>query len=314
MQIVIDEPKLTLSFYLNMLKIGKGRDAQKIPLKRITSLEIRKDCTIDSKLLMALYQSHVHISFDIGRRTPILIENASIAHTKLDIKSAWHNIVTNTPIQQELARRVVLNKIKRQTNVIRSLSLRMHIHNMDIGKCLAHGTSLNILPNTEISSLMGIEGSSAKYYYQALKVFIPAWCGFTQRIKRPPTDPANAILSYTYTHAMHIVTAALIASGFHIAYGVLHKNLDYRPSLSCDILERFRAQIDIWVIDLLNKTLQPTHFQVVCPTTQKMILTPKGQRIYFIHFNQLKPVLERYVKRHVRRIKTTALFYHTAST
>ena len=111
MHVVVNEKNVSLSLKLKQLVIGKGRSAQRYALKNIKSLEIKKDCTIDSRLFMHLYQADVNIAFDIGRRDPVVVQKTNIVHTKLHTKSAWFEVVQNTELKQVLARRIVLGKL-----------------------------------------------------------------------------------------------------------------------------------------------------------------------------------------------------------
>ncbi|MBA3947472.1 MAG: CRISPR-associated endonuclease Cas1, partial [Herpetosiphonaceae bacterium] len=49
------------------------------------------------------------------------------------------------------------------------------------------------------STLMGLEGFGAKRYFAGLRALLgPAW-GFNARVRRPPSDPVNVLLSLGYT-------------------------------------------------------------------------------------------------------------------
>lgn len=53
-----------------------------------------------------------------------------------------------------------------------------------------------------VASLQGIEGHASALYYRALKDMLKQDLGFVARMRRPPTDPINSLLSFGYTLIM----------------------------------------------------------------------------------------------------------------
>jgi CRISPR-associated protein Cas1 len=151
--------------------------------------------------------------------------------------------------------------------------------------------------------LLGIEGITAKYYFSALKHFIPTWAGFTKRVKRPPTDAANALFSLTYVMFTQYVTRQLLIKGFDPSMGVLHKPVDYRPSLSCDVMEWFRPQLDIWLVILLRTSMKAEYFEQPDASTGAVLLNKQGKQAFYpawqVLKNRLTPQLNRLLG-HVR--------------
>lgn len=104
-----------------------------------------------------------------------------------------------------------------------------------------------------VDSVRGYEGRGSALYFEALPCgFIERW-GFTRRVRRPPTDPVNSILSLLYTFLMNRVYAAVRVAGLDPYPGFLH-SIDYgRYSLVLDLMEEFRTIIaDTLAISLFN--------------------------------------------------------------
>ncbi len=77
-----------------------------------------------------------------------------------------------------------------------------------------------------------------------LSDLLPEHLKFSQRNRRPPKDPVNAVLSlgYTLLHAEAIL--ALYGAGLDPFVGFYH-TLDFgRESLACDIVEPLRVDVD----------------------------------------------------------------------
>ena len=113
-----------------------------------------------------------------------------------------------------------------------------------------------------VDSVRGYEGRGSAVYFSAFsKGFIEPQ-EFTKRVRRPPTDPVNAVLSLTYTFLMNRVYAAVRVAGLDPYPGFLHK-IDYgRYSLVLDLMEEFRPIIaDTLTLSLFNlKILKPSDF------------------------------------------------------
>jgi len=115
-----------------------------------------------------------------------------------------------------------------------------------------------------IESVRGYEGRGSALYFEALpRGLIEDW-GFTRRVRRPPTDPVNSILSLLYTFLMNRVYAAVRAAALDPYPGFLHA-IDYgRYSLVLDLMEEFRPIIaDTLALSLFNlKILKRDDFYV----------------------------------------------------
>lgn len=116
-----------------------------------------------------------------------------------------------------------------------------------------------------IDELRGNEGEAAASYFTAFPELITVKdeaFTFSGRNRRPPTDPVNALLSFTYTLLVHDCRSALEGVGLDPCVGYLHTDRPGRPSLALDLMEEFRAFLaDRLVLSLINrKQIQPKDF------------------------------------------------------
>ncbi len=73
------------------------------------------------------------------------------------------------------------------------------------------------------------------------------------RNKRPPTDPINALLSFTYTLLVKDWTVCLYSVGFDPMMGLYHRPRYGKPALALDMMEPFRPVIaDSVVVGVIN--------------------------------------------------------------
>jgi len=105
-----------------------------------------------------------------------------------------------------------------------------------------------------LESVRGYEGRGAVLYFKGLAGgIIDKRLHFSKRVRRPPTDPVNALLSLGYTLLFNTVMAAVSMIGFDPYLGCLHA-VDYgRPSLALDLIEEWRPIIiDTLVLSVFN--------------------------------------------------------------
>ena len=122
---------------------------------------------------------------------------------------------------------------------------------------------LERLNNAEtLDQLRGFEGNAARIYFAAIAKTVDSTWGFNKRIRQPPTDPVNSLLSYGYTILFYNIYALLRARGLNPHVGHLHPLRSGHPALVSDVMEEFRAiVVDAVVFNLLfNKKLAPTDF------------------------------------------------------
>ncbi len=117
---------------------------------------------------------------------------------------------------------------------------------------------------SSLESVRGYEGRGTAIYFEGFsKGFLGEGLEFPGRVRRPPTDPINALLSLGYTLLMNQVIAAVNLVGFDPYFGTLH-SMDYgRPSLALDLMEEWRPIIvDTLVLSVFNlKSLTPSDFE-----------------------------------------------------
>ena len=114
----------------------------------------------------------------------------------------------------------------------------------------------------------------------AFPSLLPDWCGFQQRNRRPPTDPANAALGFAYSLLTGAATGAVVAARLEPAIGFLHSTDGDRPSLALDLMEEFRPLLaDQVVLEAFRKgSLSQEHF-TTGDEPGSVYLTSDGRRV-----------------------------------
>ncbi len=141
---------------------------------------------------------------------------------------------------------------------------------------------------TDLAELRGIEGTASASYYQAFKNVLKQDLGFATRVRRPPTDPVNSLLSFGYTLLVYAVQVAVSTVGLDPFLGFLHSAEPSRPSLVLDLMEEFRPIIvDSLVLWLINsKVMTEQDFRRPEEEGKMVILTEDAIKKFIHHYEQ----------------------------
>ena len=125
-----------------------------------------------------------------------------------------------------------------------------------------------------VDMLRGFEGHAAALYFGQFGALIRppgddpqldfTW---THRNRRPPTDPINAMLSFTYALLTREWSTMIQRVGLDPMLGYLHEPRAGRPALALDLMEEFRPVLaDSVVLTAVNNgEVTPRHFITVGP-------------------------------------------------
>jgi CRISPR-associated endonuclease Cas1/CRISPR-associated protein Cas4 len=157
----------------------------------------------------------------------------------------------------------------------------------------AHLKSLSPHEATDLSadSLRGWEGQGAAYYFAGFASMLKTGelpdFDFQARNRRPPKDPVNALLSFTYALLVKESLVALWSEGLDPWWGLYHRPRHGRPALALDFMEPFRPVLaDSVVITAINTgMIRPRDFEsnrngcAMKPAARKALLKAWEQRL-----------------------------------
>jgi CRISPR-associated protein Cas1 len=104
-----------------------------------------------------------------------------------------------------------------------------------------------------LGPLLGVEGGASAAYYGVLGTLLKGGLTFPGRVKRPPTDPVNALLSFGYTVLTNQIVSLIHAVGLDPGLGVLHQPGFGKPALALDLIEAFRPiVVDSVALTMIN--------------------------------------------------------------
>lgn len=153
-----------------------------------------------------------------------------------------------------LARQFIRGKVRNMTVLL----LRHQRERHDDAIAVALGRLRAALGSLEGASttdeVMGVEGAATREYFGAFGRLIQAeGIAFTARLRRPPPDPVNVLLSFGYTLLAGAIHGMVEQAGLDPYLGALHAPERGRPSLVLDLMEEFRpVVVDATVLRVLN--------------------------------------------------------------
>lgn len=106
-----------------------------------------------------------------------------------------------------------------------------------------------------LERLMGFEGAGAAQYFEVFgECLSNSEFVFTQRTRRPPGNPVNAMLSFGYQILWNHLLALIELQGLDPYQASLHQGTERHAALASDLIEEFRSPlVDSLVLWLVNK-------------------------------------------------------------
>lgn len=115
---------------------------------------------------------------------------------------------------------------------------------------------------SNIPELMGFEGRIREQYYQSFNDILGGDFEFTKRVRRPPDNMVNALISFGNSMVYTTVLSEIYRTQLNPTISYLHEPGARRFSLSLDLAEVFKPLLaDRIIFKLLNKNiLSEKHF------------------------------------------------------
>lgn len=180
-----------------------------------------------------------------------------LGHGNVELRRAQYRIAESPAGALALARRFVRTKILN----CRTLMRRNHVSAPELALRELAQMAEDAQGATSPAELLGLEGNAARIYFAEFVGMLRApgeaseglSFDFSLRSRRPPRDPVNALLSFTYALLTREVAVALRVAGFDPLLGFFHRPRFGRPALALDVMEEFRPLLaDSTVITVVN--------------------------------------------------------------
>lgn len=250
----------------------KEEKSRKYPLRSLREIILLHSCTMESNTLTSLAEANVPLLLLNGRG-----EYSASLHPgpikNFYPRQAQFDAYREPDRRLEIARTIVAAKLA---------SFRRIAQERD-DPYDGNVEDASLERATDLDMIRGVEGAATREHYARMGKWLRgAEFVFVERTKRPPRDPVNALLSLAYTLTMNTTLAAVNTVGLDPAFGFLHEDYYGRPSLACDLMEPWRADVaERFVLRSVNRReLRGEHFDNGNPA-DGVLLNAGGRKEFF---------------------------------
>lgn len=232
--------------------INEEDEKKDLPIERVDDIYVMSEMSFNSALINILSQYGIAIHF-----------------------FNYYSFYTGSfyPRKQLVSGNLLVHQVEHYIN---------HIKRMELAKALIDGASYNIYRNLRyyngrgknvqeymdnieelrksifkaetIQELMGYEGNIRKIYYSAWSILIDQEIQFDKRVKNPPDNMINTLISFVNTLIYTKVLGEIYQTQLDPTISYLHEPGDRRFSLSLDLSEIFKPILaDRLIFSLLNR-------------------------------------------------------------
>lgn len=226
--LILDEPDYKLSIKDELLHVAHPElTTQVIPINGIERLVLGKGILFSTDLPLKLASLGKELVL-LGQRISATI--VSPIKTPNGLRLLQYQVATNEQIRTRLVEKLLDERRNGQNRVLRRLGRQL----------------LPALSQSPSNYMLQEAAMSRQYWHSWAECF--GRDGFTERSRRPPLDPLNALLSLTSTLEDQALIPALLAEGFDLTIGIHHVTGYQRASLVLDIKELTRAELEAWIV------------------------------------------------------------------
>ena len=239
---------------------GEEGGKKDIPVNSISEIYFFGEDTVNTKLITFLAQNNIMVHFFnyYDFYVSSLVPREMKVSGKLLVMQVEH--YTDKEKRIELAKEFVKSA---GNNIYRNLRY-YNGRGKDVKDAMNEITYLlkEVDSCDNIQQLMGVEGNIHKIYYSKWNVIIDQGTDFTTRVKRPPDNMVNTLISYINSLVYTTVLGEIYKTQLNPTISYLHEPGVSRFSLSLDIAEIFKPLIaDRLIFSLLNKNqIKEKHF------------------------------------------------------
>lgn len=262
-----------------------------LPIEKVKELYCFNDITISTKLLDILSTAGIIVHFFnyYGNYVGTFYPKENLISGRLIVKQAETFLNNRNEIAKAFVNGIARN-IKEALyhyyrHGIKELKPIIDFCNNDVEKLLDKAK--------DIKQILSIEGKIWAEFYDSFKYFLPEDFIINKRVKRPPDNPMNAMISFGNTLLYTKTISIIYNTHLDQSISFLHEPSEARFSLSLDLSEVFKPVIVYKTIfDLVNnkKIKVEKHFN---KKLNYSLLNDEGKKIFIEAFeNRINQTFE----------------------
>lgn len=291
MQLIIDTANTNISVKNKLFYIQKETMTKQISPKRISSIAITTNCTLNTAAIKLAAQNQIPIYFfnhfgtlQARMGSPYFVNIATLRKKQIQFYNTpeatnWIINILHKKVQLQIE---TLKRLAKQQKSYKTATIR------EIEKTTRLLNTSTQYKNKPIElcrkNILGIEGALNKNYFRALQCFLPDNMKFSKRTRQPALDYFNAALNYLYGMTYSVVESGVFAKGLDPFVGYMHTDNYTKTALVFDLIEPVRPLIDRMLINLcIDGELNEHHFSA---KKQGFWINKAGKRILIPTFNE----------------------------
>lgn len=255
-----------------------------IPIEGVKEIYCLNEVSLNSKLFDLLSKAGIVIHFFNYHQQYVgtFYPKEQLISGRLTIRQAeaYHNI--RLPIAKAIVKGIANNiyyvLYHYYTHGAKELMPLLHWLRQDVPKLLDKEIS--------IQQVLYIEGTIWKRFYDSFQYFLPESFIFNKRVRRPPDNPMNALISFGNSLLYAKTISQIYRTHLDQSISFLHEPSEGRFSLSLDLCEVFKPIIVFRTIfeNINNRKLQVgKHFD---KNLNYCLLNDSGKKIFIQSFEE----------------------------
>ncbi|MEZ5535508.1 MAG: CRISPR-associated endonuclease Cas1 [Thiolinea sp.] len=238
----------------NTLQVKIGEQTRSLPIEKLSHVVLLAESRLNSRLLGLCGKHGVRLSvFDYYGYFKGAFEPVD-KHPAGKVKLQQAALLLDDTRRMAIAREVVRGAAH---NMLANLRYYQYRGNAAMKPLVADMQALmKKLPRAgDSNSLMGFEGQLHQYYYSAWKSIHPA-LDFGKRVRRPPNNPVNCLLSFLNQLVYTVVRHEISKTHLEETFSLLHTPGYGRASLSLDLAEPFKPVLtDMLIFRMVQRRM-----------------------------------------------------------
>ena len=253
-----------------------------LPIEKVKEIYCFNELTLSTKLLEILSTAGIIIHFFnyyenyIGSFYPKKLLTSGKVTVKQALVFENNRLIIAKSIVNGIAKNIRTVVYHYYRHGIRELKESIDFYNKDVEKLLSKAK--------DIKQILSIEGKIWATFYSSFKYFLPQEFLINKRVKRPPDNPMNAMISFGNTLLYTKTISQIYNTHLDQTISFLHEPSEGRFSLRLDLSEVFKPIIVFRTIfDLVNnkKINVEKHFE---EKLNYSLLNEEGKKIFIEAF------------------------------
>jgi CRISPR-associated protein Cas1 len=311
MQLVINTYGSYLQKNGDCFKVKKDEQVFEVSVKKVDGIMITTAAYITTDAIKLAMDHNIDIIFldefgdpfgrvwhsKLGSTTLIRRRQLEIADTVEGVNLALEWVRKKLDNQIELLTRLRESRTNKSAEITAYIDKLRNCRN-SFDSLIPKDTSHIGIENVR-GSIMGIEGSGGRIYFEAISFIMPDRYKFEGRSRNPAKDEFNALLNYGYGILYSKVEKACIIAGLDPYVGIIHTDHYNKKSLVFDLIENFRIWADETIIKIFaGREVKQEHFDKL---ENGFTLNKEGKALLISAFSSFLDESIRYSGRNIKR-------------